>query len=200
MAGVATGEGEMTGHVADVHVVALIEGHRRRLGQGCRREAVREVAGDEGGAGGEQIAHLAEFVDAAAASGWGCRLTAPNACPSRTRSRVRLSSSTSRFSSMGYCSSSGARAGRNQVARLSALTAMLTRMGPWARRGELAGRAPAPAGAPGDSGPAASGRAPQRLAADDERLRNCSSCLMRWEMADWVMCSAGRPARSSALP
>jgi hypothetical protein len=60
------GEGEMTGHVADVHVVALIEGHRRRLGQGRRREAVREVAGDEGGAGGEQIAHLAEFVDAAA--------------------------------------------------------------------------------------------------------------------------------------
>ena len=78
VAGVAAGgQGEVAGHEADVHVVALIEGDRRCLGQRRGGEPAGEVTGDEGGAGGQQVAHLAELVDAAA--GQGLRLQADGA-------------------------------------------------------------------------------------------------------------------------
>ena len=147
------------------------------------------MAGDEGGAGGEQIAHLTEFVDAAARQRLGLQADGAERLPSRTRSRVRLSSSTSRFSSMGCCSAvapGGQEPGGQAVG--------------------IDGDAN-PDGGPGlvgESSPASSSSSwhlaivgqqlqpsgcLQRLAADDEQLRKLLLQLLdALEMADWVMC------------
>lgn len=56
---------EAFSHKAHMHVIALIERHRRCLGQRIAGQAMREVAGNEGGAGGKQIVHLTELINAA---------------------------------------------------------------------------------------------------------------------------------------